>query len=234
MSSPLPNANQPSLTTEATQDTPLLPSQQEPQSLLSLKRERDKETSSITTTKCPKCGISSDKELLSFSSYNELVNFVQSNAFSNKNEIDIKSDLIEDSNHVHDKIDITLCYKCFYSNLFIHGLHWFISSSNEMNQHGDDNNNDSIIYKTYLENIIQCIDNVKSALIMNITEHENLITKLQMQFFFEKNKTVMNTFQIKTVRSFYQRVQRILLNEIRPALFRLSILIVQVWIVAIF
>lgn len=216
MSSPLPNANQPSLTTETTpltsnpQDNPLLPSQQEQQSLLSLKRERDKETSSITitTTKCPKCGISSDKELLSFSSYNELVNYVQSNAFSNKNEVDIKSDLIEDSNHVHDKIDITLCYKCFYSNLFIHGLHSFISSSNEMNQHdNNNNNNDSMIYKTYLENIIQCIDNVKSALIMNITEHENLITKLQMQFFFEKNKTVMNTFNKEIEECKQQRIQ---------------------------
>ena len=184
MSSPLPDANQPSLTTEATpltsnpQDNPLLPSQQEPQSLLSLKRERDKElSSSITTTKCPKCGISSDKELLSFTSYNELVNYVQSNVFSNKNEIDIKSDLIDNSKNVHDKIDITLCYKCFYSNLFIHGLHWFVSSDDEMNQHGDNNNDNSMIYKTYLENIIQCIDNVKSALIMNITEHENLIKK---------------------------------------------------------
>ena len=61
MSSPLPNANQPALTTEATQDNPLLPSQQETQSLLSLKRERDKETSSITTTKCPKCGLTYDE-----------------------------------------------------------------------------------------------------------------------------------------------------------------------------
>lgn len=214
MSSPLPDANQPSLTTEATpltsnpQDNPLLPSQQEPQSLLSLKRERDKElSSSITTTKCPKCGISSDKELLSFTSYNELVNYVQSNVFSNKNEIDIKSDLIDNSNYVHDKIDITLCYKCFYSNLFIHGLHWFVSSGDEMNQHGDDNNDNSMIYKTYLENIIQCIDNVKSALIMNITEHENLITKLQMKFFFEKNKTVMNTFNKEIEKCKQQRIQ---------------------------
>ena len=208
MSSPLPDANQPSLNegttlTQNPQEHSLLSPQQEPQSLLSLKRERHKEGSVI---KCPKCGITSDKELLSFSSYNELVNFICSNVFSNKNEIDIKSDLIEHINHPHDKLDIKLCYKCFYSNLFTNGLKWFVCSNetqNKTNQHEDNN----MIYKTYLDNIIQCIDNVKNALITNITEHENLITKLQMKFFFEKNKTVMNNFNKEIEKCKQQRIQ---------------------------
>ena len=166
----------------------LIEREKENNNFLSIKRERGNSLLINNDNACINCGKTFDKELLYFKSCSDVIKYIKSHCIFNDYIInDILSHCVNDN---QKEINVKMCHKCFYNILINKGLSWFYSGkfNSLKNEKKILNGQIDIVYKMCFEKLIKCVNNVNRELLYNKTDHENLMKKIFLRYFFGKDQ----------------------------------------------
>ena len=155
---------------------------------LSIKRERGDSLLNNNDKICINCSKIFDKELLCFKSCSDIIKYIQSHCiFNNCIRNDILSHCVNDN---QKEINVKMCHKCFYNILINKGLNWFYSGKfNSLeNEKKIMYRQIDFVYRMCFAKLVKYINNVNKELLCNKTEHDNLMKKIFLRYFFGKGQ----------------------------------------------